>query len=117
MLCAGDLNDTITIRQKSSSRAANGEEIVTWTTLVSSLPAFIKPLNPTARNRAGEFVDLSREVSILALEIRIRYRTGINTTMQVVWRGNPYEIEAMIPGGFKNKTELTLLCSGASEDA
>jgi len=110
MFCAGEMTDRVTIQQKVTTRGANGEELVSWSA-VATVRAGVRPL------RGREFVLLRAAQSELSLEVKIRYRTGINTEMRLLWRSNPYRIEEMIPGGYRNKTELTLMCAGPSEDA
>jgi len=111
MIQAGRLNELITIQEETTSRGANGEQIVTWTAVVSSLPAQVRPI------RGREFVALRAAQSDLSLEIKIRYRSGINNTMRVLWNGDAYDIVEVIAGGKRNRTDLTLMCSGASPDA
>ena len=111
MIFAGKLRERITIQEKSVGRAANGEEVITWTNVIANEPAEVKVL------RGRELVALRAALSELALEVRIRYRSGLNTTMRITWQGNPYYITEMLPGGKANKSEITLMCAGESEDA
>lgn len=111
MICAGDLQDRITIQQKSVIRAANGDEIVTYTNVVANLRAQVLPI------RGREFVSLRAAQSWLSLKVLIRYRSGINSAMRLLWQTNPYEIVEVIPGGVRNRTELTLMCQGEDADS
>jgi SPP1 family predicted phage head-tail adaptor len=111
MIPAGSLNELITLQEKVVSRGSNGQEVITWTDYATNVPARIRPI------RGREFVALRAAQSDLSMEITIRYKTGVNTTMRLLWNSDPYDIVEMIPGGRRNKTDITLMCRGATVDA
>ena len=111
MLCAGDMQERITIQSSTDQRQANGEVVQVWANVVTNVSAEIKPI------RGQQLVILRAALSELSLKVRIKYRIGVNTQMRILWRGDPYYISEVIPGGFRNKTELTLMCRGPSVDA
>ena len=111
MLCAGDMQDVITVQQATNQRQPNGEVVPVWSNVVANLRAEVKPI------RGQQLVILRAALSELSLRVRIKYRTGINTEMRILWRSDPYYISEVIPGGFRNKTELTLMCRGPATDA
>lgn len=113
MSCMSDRSQIISIRKRSDSitRGANGEEILSYSTVVSNIRAKVVPL------KGGTFYENRQQLSTLAIEVTIAYRTGVNTGMQIVWRGAPYAINEMIPQGANLKEELLLRCEGFSQDA
>lgn len=109
MIFSGKLRHVVTVQQKSSSRAANGEQIVSWTTFATR-NAEVQPL------RGREYVSLRAAQSDITIRVRMRYLAGLNDKMRVLWEANPYPIVEVIDVDGRHK-ELELLCSGASQDA
>lgn len=87
---AGDFNQRITIQQKSVTRAANGEEIVTWQDVSVGVPAIVNPLRGNELFAAAQMQDASDHL------VTIRYRPGIVREMRVLWRGDPLDIVSVI---------------------
>jgi SPP1 family predicted phage head-tail adaptor len=117
VIFAGKLRDRVTIQQKSVGRAANGEEIVTWVNVIANAPAEVKVGGAQSFLRGRELVVLNTALSETTVQVRMRYRSGLNTTMRITWQGNPYYVAEVLPGGKGNKSEVMLLCRGEVEDS
>lgn len=88
---AGKLTERITFQQKQTSRNAMGEELVTWID-VASVWAEAIPL------RGNAFFAANQQQHTVDVRFRIRSRTGLSESMRLNWRGEPYDISALIPG-------------------
>lgn len=109
MLNAGELDQRITVQTPASTVDALGQRTETWTD-VATLWAQAQPL------RGREFFAAGQVQSEAAVRFRIRYRTGIDGTMRVLWRGVPHAIVAEpmdVDGG---KHTLELMCSAGIRD-
>lgn len=89
-LSAGRLDKLITILRPVTSKDAVGGDAVTWTTaasvVASRLPAAVRGLS------GREALEAQRMASTATTFVTIRYRTDIDTTMRVVYRGRTLEI-------------------------
>ena len=109
MLNAGDLDQRITVQSPSASVDSRGQRVQTWAD-VATLWAQATPL------RGREFFAAGAMQSEAAVRFRLRYRTGIDGTMRVLWRGVPHAIVAEpmdVDGG---KRTLELMCSAGIRD-
>jgi SPP1 family predicted phage head-tail adaptor len=88
---AGKLDQRITLQQKSVTRAANGEEVVTWGD-VATVWAEAIPL------RGREFFAAAQMQQAVDVRFRIRQRSGLTGDMRLQWKSQPYDITAIIPG-------------------
>lgn len=88
-LQAGEFDQRVTIQQKSVARAANGEEIITWSD-VAQVWAKVEPIRGNELFAAAQMQDVSDH------RVTIRYRTGIVREMRVVWRGDPLDIVSVV---------------------
>lgn len=91
MIAAGRMDQRVTIESKSVTRAANGEEVVTWGTL-ATVWAEVIPL------RGREFFAAAQNQQAVDVRLRIRERSDLTGDMRLQWRGQPYDITAVIPG-------------------
>jgi SPP1 family predicted phage head-tail adaptor len=97
---AGDLRHTITIQQKTETADAMGGIVQTWSDVVT-VRAEVRALS------GREFFAAQQVNSEISVKIRIRYRTGIDSTMRAVHGSDIYDIQAVLPVG---TTELHLMC-------
>jgi SPP1 family predicted phage head-tail adaptor len=102
---AGYLDQRITLQARSASRDAMGGEVVTWAD-VATVWAAAEPL------RGREYFAAQQVQAETQIRFRIRYRAGIVLTMRVLWRAQPYDIQAVIDP-YGRKTSLELMCSTA----
>jgi SPP1 family predicted phage head-tail adaptor len=85
---AGDLNQRIRIEQRVKSDNTKGEIAKgVWATL-ADVWANARPL------RGREFFAAAQMQAELTTKFTIRYRTDVDETMRVIWKGEPYEIAA-----------------------
>lgn len=100
---AGKLNQRVTIQQYSATRASNGEEVKSWST-VATVWASVEPLS-------GRELLAARDVRAdVTTRIRIRYRTGITPKMRATMGSATYEISEVIDRSLQHR-ELELLCT------
>ena len=100
---AGKLNRRVTIEQKSVTRAANGEEIVAWTT-VAEVWASVEQL------RGREFFAAAQMQDAVDARIVIRYRTGIAREMRArVENGATYDVVGVVETPAKTFIELMVV--------
>jgi SPP1 family predicted phage head-tail adaptor len=105
---AGALSERIEIQEKTVTRAANGEETVTWVEF-ATVWADVEPLS------GREVVAVRAAQADLSLRVRLRYLAGVNPTMRVWWAGAAWPISEVIDVRAR-RTELQLLCTGAAID-
>lgn len=103
-MLAGKMREAVTLQQKSVSRGANGEEVVSWSTF-ASVYAQVQPIS------GREFVALRQAQSTITHRFRIRWLTGVTTAMRVLWNSQPYDIVEAINVDARNR-QLELLCVG-----
>lgn len=101
---SGRLRERVTIQQQSITRAANGEEIVTWAD-VATVWASVLP------KASGErfIVGAAQELAKISHTVRIRYRAGITPKMRLSWTGRLLYINSITdPTG--RRAEMVLMC-------
>jgi SPP1 family predicted phage head-tail adaptor len=86
MTTANDLFNIIDIQHKVEVEDTLGESTVTWATLHAKLFAGAYPL------RGSEFIAASQLQSEVKMRFRIRAKSGIDSTMRVVWKGLYYAL-------------------------
>lgn len=96
---AGELDQRVTIQNKSVTRATNGEEVVTW---VDVATVWAK----VAQIRGREFFAAAQMQDAVDLRVNIRYRSDVTREMRLLWRGNPLDIVGVIENGRKEALEL-----------
>lgn len=80
-----NLDHRITVQSKSVTRAANGEEIITWGTF-ATLWAKVEPI------RGREFFAAAQSQSAIDYRVTVHYRTDINRTMRIIFGTQTLEI-------------------------
>lgn len=91
MIKAGSLNQRITFQQKSLTRNGIGEEVFTWSD-VATVWAEVIPI------RGREFYESAQMQQAVDMRFRIRARSGLDGSMRLLWKTEPYDIIAIIPG-------------------
>lgn len=86
MTSIGDLKHRVRIEQRVKSRNTLGEVTYVWSLLLT-VWAQSSPL------RGRDFFAAAQLQSEITTRFRIRYRTGIDETMRLVWRGVNYDIK------------------------
>ncbi len=100
---AGDLRNRVKIQSKSVTRNTFGEEVVSWVD-VATVWAAIEPLS------GREFLAAQAVNAELTVRIRIRYRTGIDSSMRVLFGTRVFEIISPPINPVSDKRELHLMC-------
>jgi len=95
------LRHRITIEQVTETVNSVGEPIITWTTF-AIVWASVAPLD------GREFWASKQINSEVTGKIKIRYLSGINTKMRVLFGSRVFDIEAILNVEERNK-EMTLL--------
>lgn len=106
---AGRMREPITIQAKTTSRDAYGAEVITWADQWSDW-AQVQPIG------GREYTALRQAQSDITMRMRIRYRTGVDAGMRVMWRERPYDVLEVINRDARDR-ELELLCAGDMGDA
>ena len=106
---AQDLNKRITLQQKAVTRAANGEEIVTWSDALS-VWAKVEPI------RGREFFAAAQMQGAVDYRVTIRYRSGIDRTMRVKFGSDILDMVAE-PINVKSRSQwIELMCVRVSSN-
>jgi SPP1 family predicted phage head-tail adaptor len=85
------LDQRVTLQQKSVTRAANGEEVVTWGD-IATVWAEAVPV------RGREFFAAAQMQQSVDVRFRIRTRSGVTGDMRLLWQAQPYDIVSIVPG-------------------
>lgn len=86
-ITSGDLNKRITIQTKSVTRAANGEEVVTWGTHLTVWAAIV-PI------RGSEFFAAAQMQGAADVRVTIRYNATVTRDMRVLFGSTVLDIVA-----------------------
>ena len=105
---AGALRHVIQVQDKTVTRGEYGEAIDAWATVLRA-NANVEPL------RGKEFIEGVASQSQITHKIRLRYRSGIQPTMRVLFCGRYLEIMYVIDVG-ERKRELNLYCKEVFTD-
>tara|TARA_Y100000015_G_C2378486_1_gene83780 strand:- start:645 stop:959 length:315 start_codon:yes stop_codon:yes gene_type:complete len=101
---AGELNRRIAILEKTVSRSNSGAEILSWSTKVNAW-AKVEDKGGNESIQNEEYVMTSR------LDIKIRFRSDLDTEMRIQYNNKEYEILSISELGFKKglllKTQKT----------
>ena len=107
----GRANQRIKLQAKSVTRNAIGEEVVTWTDVVTdtadhAIWAEAWPL------KGREFFAAQLTQYAAAVRFRIRYRDGVTREMRVLWNSEPYDIIMIVDVGAARQTIEILAVNG-----
>ncbi|WKB52308.1 phage head closure protein [Eleftheria terrae] len=99
---AGELNQRIALQQLASVKDAYGQEQGVWIK-AATVWAKAEPLS------GREFFAAAQAQSEVTVRFTIRYRPGLQSSMRVLWRGQPHEVASVIElqGG---REWLQLMC-------
>ncbi len=105
------MRERVTPQSKSVTRNSIGEEVVTWTDLVTSTPdhavwAEVTPL------RGREFFAANSEQYACDIRIRMRYLAALQREHRIVWNGEAYDITQIIDVGARHHTTEILATHG-----
>ena len=100
---AGDLKRRITIQQRSASVDTFGQQLVTWSNLLTSWAE----IQPTS---GREMVSAEAQQFEISHQITIRYRSTITPAMRVLYEGRVFEIMSVLDQDTQHR-RLTLMCS------
>jgi len=89
-ISAGQLRERISIQARGSTRDAFGQDIATWTTSASNVPAYIRPLSMSER-----FVADQVQANI-DKQIVIRYTSVVNPKSRIIWNSQEYDVKSII---------------------
>jgi SPP1 family predicted phage head-tail adaptor len=101
-LAAGPMDQRVQIQQRlNSTQNELGENTTPWTTL-ATVWASAEPL------RGREYFAAGQQQQVLDVRFVIRYRSDVNGTMRIVWRGQPHDIvgQPINVDGRREKLEL-----------
>lgn len=104
MIQAGKLRHRIDIQEQSITRDSVGGEVISWSNVSTAIPAMVEPLSMNEVFRAQQ------SQSQITMRVKIRYQSGIDPKMRLVYNSENYDIESIINPDFRNR-ELVLLCS------
>jgi SPP1 family predicted phage head-tail adaptor len=104
LIAAGQYRHRITIQDCAKTENSLGEVLSVWQDVVTGASAWVEDL------RGRELLAAQEIHGEVDTRIRLRYRSGINARMRVLFRGCPYNIQAVIRGDAMN-VELILLCN------
>ena len=99
---SGPLRDRVTVQVQSSTQDDIGQPLTTWTD-VALLWANVQYTSGLSAIRSG------MDTSNVKASIRIRYRTGINPGMRVMFGTTEFSIEAVLPD--KTAGVIDLVCA------
>jgi SPP1 family predicted phage head-tail adaptor len=105
------MRERVIPQAKSVTRNSIGEEVVTWSDLVTSTSdhavwAEVTPL------RGREFFAANSEQYACDVRIRIRYLSGVQRENRMMWRGEPYDITQIIDQDARKETMEILAVAG-----
>ena len=105
---SGQLNQLVTIQQRSSTQNALGEKVAGWVDVDTVWAHILK--------KSGyETIKSELEISAVRASIRVQYHTGIRADMRVVAGDEVYDIRAVLPDS--NTRRFTdLICEMGASD-
>lgn len=103
----GSLNHRVTVRKPVPARDSVGQPVPAWTP-VATLWADILHKN------GAETIRADRETTAVQASIRIRYRVGIDASMQVLHGAKVYRITAVLPDE-RTRQFVDLACELSSD--
>lgn len=103
MTVAGDLNQRIRIERRVKGGNSRGEVTYTWLPVVT-VYAQASPL------RGRDLFAAAQAHSEITTRFRIRYRTGVDETMRVIWKGSAYDIKSPPIEVADGREWIDLLC-------
>lgn len=106
---AGLLDQRVALQAKSVSRAANGEEVVTWTT-EATFWAQVQQLRGKEYFAGGQMQDA------VDVKVRARWRSDVAREKRLLWGAVPLDIVSVIEVGAR-KGWLEIMCLTGARNA
>lgn len=104
------LRHRITLQQQVHTQdPTTGEDLVTWATFLADEPAEVVPLS------GREFIQSAATQAAVDTRMTIRWRSGVEPTMRVVFDGNNYRVSAVLPDP-SNRRWLTIMAERGVND-
>lgn len=101
----GSLRHRITIENFTATRdGVSGESIEAWVTYLADVPAAVLPLS------GKEYLSAGAEQGGIQAKVLVRYESGINSKMRIVFDGVTYQINDIFPD-VTARQYLTLMVS------
>lgn len=107
MLKVQDLDQRITLQRRVVVQDVYGQDTITWTD-IATVWAQCQQL------RGREFFAAAQTQQESSVKVRIRYRTDVDQTCRLIWRGVNHDITSAITVGRKEMTEI--LCLAGVKD-
>lgn len=102
MIDPGKLRERITIEQASEARNSMGEAVQTWSTFAHRW-ASVDGLS------SREFLLQGQQQTEITHRVRMRYVSGMTSSMRIVWRGRVLEMNSLLE--HRNRSEHEALCT------
>lgn len=99
---------TLQSQVQTHDPATNAVE-VTWADWLANEPAEVVPLS------GKEFIAAGATQAAVDTRMTVRWRSGIEPTMRVVFDGHNYQLTAVLPDP-SNRRWLTLMCQRGAND-
>jgi SPP1 family predicted phage head-tail adaptor len=109
MTSASDLNQRVRIERRVKVDNTRGEVTYTW----EPVGTFWAQANPL---RGRDFFAAAQTQSEITTRFRIRYRTGLDETMRVVWKGALYDIKGPPIEVDGAREWIDLMCKAGPQD-
>ena len=104
------LRHRLTLQAKVKTQDPDtGEELVTWSNWLADEPAEVVPLS------GREFIQSAAVQASVDTRMTIRWRSGVEPTMRVVFDGSNYQISAVLPDP-SNRRWLTIMAARGVND-
>jgi SPP1 family predicted phage head-tail adaptor len=105
---AGLLRKRITFQQRTISRNSYGEQVFTWSNVVTVWADVRMPVQADTTER--EEGPVNQVQATVLYDIDIRYRSGLDTTMRVLYEGRALDIHSIMdPDGRRQRLRLRCL--------
>jgi SPP1 family predicted phage head-tail adaptor len=102
---AGLLRKRITFQQRNITRGSNGEQMITWTDIGTVWADVRSPV--VAQTTERDEGRANQVQATIMYDIDIRYRTGLDPVMRVVYEGQDLDIHSIMdPDGRRQKLRL-----------
>ena len=95
----GAMDRRIVIEQVTTVNNTFGEDVETWTTF-ATVWCHVKPI------RGQEVFQTDQTVAVQQTQFRIRYRTGIDEKMRIVYDGDTYDIISILELGRREGLDI-----------
>lgn len=109
-MLAPRLRHRVTVQQRTQTQdATTGEITVTWAALLVDEPAEVVPLS------GKEYIAAGATQAVVDTRMTIRWRSGIEAAMRIVFDGQNYNVAAVLPDP-SNRRWLTLMVQRGVND-